>query len=98
VLDDCLLHLADDEPGIRRVGAETLRDLRHPSARHALAATLGEVDDDDVVAITAHALTMLGDIHAAPVILDRARRAGDGALRQLLERWARQLLDRISHN
>jgi hypothetical protein len=98
VLKDCLLLLADGDPAVRRVGAETVRDLRHPVAREALLAALADGDDDDLVVIVAHALVMMAAFDAVPLLRDRSRRSTSDDLSTLLDRWATQLLERVANN
>jgi hypothetical protein len=98
VLDDCRLLLSDDDESIARVGAETLRDLRHPAAKDAVLAALERARSDDLVAILAHTVTMLHATGAAPALLARAGAAANQQLADLLSRWARQLAGKASDN
>ncbi len=91
VLDDCRLLLADPDPELRQVGAETLRHLGHPATIDLLTSGVGLDDQPLMVALQADALVSMGVTAAAPDLDRAADRIGDPDLARVLTVWADQL-------
>lgn len=91
VLDDCQLLLADPDPELRQVGAETLRDLGHPATIDLLTSGVEVEDQPLMIALQADALVAMGVTTAAPALDRAADRIDDPDLARVLTVWADQL-------
>jgi len=82
-----LMSYVDADPDAMRDAVEGLRDLRDGApAPILLDVVRATTDDDDLVAVAAHALVAV-DAPQAPAAIEHLAAAGNPALRRLAESW-----------